>query len=211
MFFDGGLGLARVLIAGTLKPRPQQRNCLPPAWALCALWLLHAATAAAVMRAGVDLPRYLQTERGLLELAVCGVRDTFWIDHYVTAVYVPRGETLLVVRDPEYAKAIRLHVIESRYLPPQIPDKWRRALAGALDDKAMARVNAAYRSLVDGDVITIAYTPTRGIVFSLNGRIVVQGRGHGVIHAVLQEWAEGESIPGKLENLRDRYPCIADS
>jgi hypothetical protein len=188
----------------------RRRGRIWSGWALCALWLLQSASAAAVTRAGVDLPRYLQTERGLLELAVCGVRDTFWIDHYVTAVYVPRGESVLVVRDPQYAKAIRLHVIESRFLPPEIPDKWRRALAGALDGKAMAKVNSAYRSLVDGDVITIVYTPTRGIVFSLNGRTVVRGRGHGVINAVLQEWAEGESVSGKLEKLRDRYACRDD-
>lgn len=165
------------------------------------------AVAADKILEGVALPRYLQTPSGLLERTVCGVRDSLWIEHYVAAVYVPRGGSLDAVRDAQQAKAVTLHVIEDRYLPDEIPEKWRPALERSLPKAAMGRVRAAYRGLRDGDVVTILYTPRDGLMLSVNDRLYVQGRGHTVIEAILAAWAEDEPLTTKLRRMTEKHAC----
>jgi hypothetical protein len=130
-----------------------------------------------------------------------------WIEHYVSAVYVPRGESLQALRDRQSAKAVLLHVIETRYLPADIPRKWRRALERALDREAMSKIRAAYHALHNGDVLAIVYTPRDGVSLSLNRDVLVTARGHGVIESLLATWRGGRSLRGKLDRAEREHEC----
>jgi hypothetical protein len=172
------------------------------------VWLLAIAPSAAKNVAGVYLHDYVQTRAGVLERVLCSVRHTLWIEHYVSAVYVPGGASLQALRDRQSAKAVLLHMIETRYLPPEIPRKWRRALQMAVDRDAMSKVRGAYQGLRNGDVLAIVYTPRDGVSLSLNGEALVTARGHGVIDSLLATWRGQESLREKLERAEREHECL---
>lgn len=157
--------------------------------------------------AGVHLPRFLQTEAGALELASCGVRRTLWIEHYVAALYVPRSAGPHTLRYADRPKAVRLHIVDGRYLPQEISEKWRHALESVLPERSMASVRRAYGMLRQGDVVTIVYVPARGVTIDLNETMVVHAPGHAAVDAVLEAWAERESISSKLDQLGSEHAC----
>src|SRR5581483_2326573 len=99
----------------------------------CAVCLtLYAGAAAATTLAGVDLRPSLQSRAGPLALVSCGVRSTLAIDHYVSALYVPRNGSVQALRNPKAAKAVQIHITNDVFLPGEVPSKWRNALARAV-------------------------------------------------------------------------------
>lgn len=173
------------------------------AFALATAW--RAAAAATI--GGVEMPGTLQVGERVLVLASCGVRDSLWIDHYAAGLYLPSGETTRAVQDQRRAKAVRLHVIEARFLPDRIPEKWRTALNRELAEEPMLRVRAWYEKLSDGDQITFAYRPGEGTTMQVNGRTVVQTPGHAVLDSILKAWAAKDPVSGKLQRLALEHPC----
>jgi hypothetical protein len=170
-------------------------------------WPVAAGIAFSKTFEGVYLPERLKLQSHVLELAACGVRDTLWIEHYVTAVYVKRGESLQALRRDDQPKAVALHVVEDRYLPDEIPTKWRAALERALTPTAMANVRQAYRSLRNGDIASVSYAPRRGVVLSVNGEPIVRTADHAVISSILKAWAADEPVVAKLERLQREHGC----
>jgi hypothetical protein len=159
------------------------------------------------MLGDVRIPDTLQTPAGTLEIRACGVRKTLWIDHYAAALYVPRGASVAVLRDRHHAKAVSLRLIETRYLPEEIPSEWRRAFERHLDSRAMERLQRVYRSLAPGDVITVVYTPARGVTVAMNGRSLLRVRGDGLVRSILRTWAGREPLSEKLRELGTRHAC----
>jgi hypothetical protein len=167
-----------------------------------------AATAAQPASVGgVEFTRYLHTREGVLELASCGVRNTLWMEHYVAALYVPRGGSARAVQDREQPKAVVMQVVDGRFIPQRIPRKWRRPLGRTLDAATFSRVQRAFRTLSEGDRITVLYTPRSGLSMYLNDRLVAQDEGHTVIDAILDAWKENDTIQGKLDRLQSEHPC----
>ena len=171
------------------------------------MWGVMAIAAAATI-AGSQLAGVVDSQDGKpLELVSCGVRHTLWIEHYAAGLYVRSGTQVRSVRDPQEAKAVRLHMIDTRYLPKQIPKKWRTALERELEPDAMARVNRAYSSLSNGDEVTISYAPRGGIELRVNERVLARAPGHGVIDSILSEWAQGDPLEQRLARLARDHPC----
>lgn len=175
--------------------------------ALSAAALLVAPPAPGATLAGVNIVPLIQSPAGVLQAVACGVRDTLWIEHYVAALYVPRGESLHAVRDDAYAKAVRLHIVDASHLPDEIPEKWRTALETKLDASSMRAMRSSFAALRNGDVVTILYTPRHGVTMTVNERRVVRARGHAAIDAVLTAWTEEEPLQSRLERLRREHPC----
>ena len=189
------------------EPERFRSSMLSATFALTFASIVTAVPAHAKTLAGVELCESLETPAGVLHLTVCGVRDSLWIDHYVTALYVAPGAPLHVLNDPNQPKAVLLHIVESRYLPPRLPKKWARALARELEPRAMSKVTRAYRQLADGDVVSITYSPAAGVVMSVNASTVVRAPRHRVIGSILREWAGKESLKKKLVRVEREHSC----
>lgn len=171
--------------------------------AACAM----CGTAAAAQLAGVHLSPTLKTPAGALELVSCGVRDTLWVDHYVAGLYVPPGSGTQAASDEGKPKAVRMKVVDARWMPDNVPEKWRDALRQEIKREPMAQVRAAYDGLSDGDVVTFVYLPGEGVTMQVNGDEVMQTPGHEVIQTILQAWAEPDSVSGELQRLKLDFPC----
>ncbi|MBI2206511.1 MAG: chalcone isomerase family protein [Candidatus Rokubacteria bacterium] len=157
--------------------------------------------------ASMQFPPTITVGDHRLALVSCGVRDTLWIDHYVAALYLPRGAPPAAVMDATVPKAVRLYIVNAAFLPDDIPEKWRPALERHLDADALARVRAAYRTLVDGDHVMIAYERDRGLSMLVNGAVVATASGHALVDALLEVWAEREPARPKLDRLIRTHPC----
>ncbi|HEX6267253.1 MAG TPA: chalcone isomerase family protein [Burkholderiales bacterium] len=168
---------------------------------------LASAAAEAATLAGVRLEPTLQVGGQTLALASCGVRDTLWIDHYAAGLYLPKGDSPQTVQDGSRPKAVRMKVIQARFLPDNIPEKWRGALKSELRHEPMVRVREAYDRLADGDVVTFAYGPQQGVTMSVNGKTVVNTPGHAVIDSILKAWSGKDPVTGKLNRLTLEHPC----
>ena len=168
---------------------------------------LIAVTAQAATLAGVRLEPSVQAGGQTLELVSCGVRNTLWIDHYAAGLYLPKGDDPNAAQDDRRAKAVTMKVIQARYLPENIPEKWRDALKRELQHEPMVQVRQAYDRLSDGDVITFTYVPNKGVTMSVNGETVINTPGHAVIDSILKAWRGKDAITGKLNRLTLEHPC----
>jgi hypothetical protein len=156
-----------------------------------------------------QIPPTLQVGEKVPELASCGTRNTLWIDHYVAALYLPPGASPVAAQDPSAPKAVRIQVINSRFMPEKIPEQWREALARELEREPMTRIRSVYGALSAGDVVVLAYVPATGVTMQVNGHAVMRSAGHEAIDAVLAAWAENDPISGKLRRLALEHPCAS--
>jgi len=181
------------------------------AWSLGAACLVVALgwhlPASAQSEARAVLPPTLNDRGRNLQLVSCGMRDTLWIDHYAAGLYIPRGADMQTVRDASSSKGVLIRMITTRYLPDQIPAKWLKALEGTAPPASLANLRRAYRSLNDGDLMSIVYEPAKGVTIRVNGRRVSHVSDHEVIDAILQAWAEDRPVSEKLEKLSSEHPC----
>lgn len=157
--------------------------------------------------AAAMLPPTLNGSGEGLQLVSCGVRDSLWIDHYAAGLYMPRGADIHSARNTSRAKGVIIRMINMRYLPEQIPVKWLDALERTVPPAPLNRLRRAYRSLDDGDLMSIVYEPANGITIRVNRRLVTQVSGHDAIDAILQAWAEDRPVSEKLGTLSGEHPC----
>jgi len=143
-----------------------------------------------------------------LAAASCGVRKTLWLEHYSAVLYLPKGaraQDELV--SPATPKVLEMAIIDPRFLPKEIPRKWREPIEKHLDAASAARASAAYRSLKKGDRLTLSYAVDQGVMLRVNDRPVARSRGHGLVEAILATWADEEPLHEKLRRTIARNAC----
>ena len=168
--------------------------------------LFAAALAAALSSASaVEVPRLAGK---LLEPASCGVRQTLWIRHYAAELFLPPEASPTAVADPAEPKLLRVRILNPTLMPPNIPARWREALAPVVSRDTLARLEAAYNGLRRNDSIVVAYRPGHGVTLQVNERQLAHVPGHAAIDALLRAWAEeGVPLEEQLVRTTARNPC----
>lgn len=158
-----------------------------------------------------SLPATVQHGGTALAAASCGVRQTLWIEHYTAVLYLPRrAPPQEEMVDPRAPKLLEMTIVDTRFLPRDIPRKWREPIERHLDADGRARAQAAYNGLVAGDRLTLAYAADQGVIFNVNGRLVAKSRGHLLVDDILATWADDEPMRQKLRRIIARNTCRAD-
>jgi len=161
-----------------------------------------------VVAAAFALPGSLRLGDQTLAAASCARRETLGLSHYIATLYVRAGESAPVaLLDPNRAKALEIGLLSTAFMPPEMPRKYRRALAETLDDDAMDRVREAYRALRPGDLVRIAYVPGAGVSVSVNGQRVIATPEHRVVESILVTWANGKPLDQHLRATLAKHPC----
>lgn len=173
---------------------------------------MRALAAAAFVIAGAagaeSVPGALRFGEIRLEAAICGVRSTLWIEHYVAALYLPeRRSALEELLDPTSAKALYVRILNDDHLPLRIPREWREPIVRHLSVDDLARARAAYRRLRPGDELFIAYLPDAGVRLVINDRLIASSSGHALVEAVLGTWTEGKPLGEKLREVTAENTC----
>ena len=143
----------------------------------------------------------------VLAPAACGVRNTLWIEHYSARLYLPKGSSVAAVSDPGMPKMLRMRMLNTFLMPPEIPRKWREALQPVLDGNALKRLQDGYGRLQSGDTVVVSYQPQKGISLSINERTLVSAEGHAAIDALLAAWAQDAPVEKKLAGTLARNRC----
>jgi hypothetical protein len=146
-----------------------------------------------------------------LAAASCGVRKTLWMEHYSAVLYLPkRAGAQVELASPAAPKVLEMQIIDPRFLPREIPRKWREPIEKHLDAASAARASAAYRALKKGDRLTLTYAANQGVTFQINDRLIARSPGHGLVQAILATWADDEPLPEKLRRTLARNTCRAE-
>lgn len=175
--------------------------------ACAALVALSMHGALATNLAGVEIRPYFQSRAGVLVPKSCGVKRTLIIDHYVSALYLPRNAPIEAVANTRAAKVVQIYITNDNFLPGNVPSKWRRALARAVSPQILASLDAMMKTLRQGDIVTITYLPLEGTSVYKNGEIVTRTPGHRCVDEILRAWAEDAPVSDKLEQLVAENPC----
>lgn len=157
--------------------------------------------------AGVELRASLQSRGGPLVLATCGVKKTLAINHYVSALYVPRNGSIQAISNPRSAKIVHIHITNDKFMPGEVPSKWRKALSRALPAQTLETLDGMMKELRGGDLVTITYLPRDGTSVSKNGQLVTRAAGHRAIDEILGTWAQDAPVAEKLDQLVAKNRC----
>ena len=139
--------------------------------------------------------------------AACGVRNTLGLEHYSAQLYLPADTSIDAVGNPDKPKMLKMRMLNTFLMPPEIPRKWRVALQPVLDADAMKRLEDGYGSLQSGDTVVVIYQPQQGIALTINERTVATAGGHGAIDALLAAWAGDAPLEAKLAGTVSRNRC----
>jgi len=139
--------------------------------------------------------------------AACGVRHTLWIEHYSAQLYLPKGTSIAAVSDPGMPKMLRMRMLNTFLMPPEIPRRWREALRPVLDGEDLKRLQDGYDGLRRGDTVVVTYRPKTGIALSINERTLVTAEGHAAIDALLAAWSRDAPLEKKLAGTAARNRC----
>ncbi len=138
------------------------------------LALLLCLPAPARELAGVTLPDTIQLGGQQLQLNGMGLREYFWIDIYVGAMYLP-GFTASDVQaiQSDVPKRMVMHFIYSGVTREQMIDTFREGLernpeAQAMGDRA-ERLYAVMEPVGAGDQVVLDYVPGTGLSITLKG------------------------------------------
>ena len=170
---------------------------------------MRAILACALALGGVAGANAQSMQLGELKLvpASCAVRQTLWIEHYEAQLLLPPGTSVAAVGDPSKAKALRMQVINPRFMPSDIPSRWREALDGVVEPRTMARLSDAYKNLGRGDTVLVAYAPGKGVHLQVNDKSIGNVQGHAAVDALLKTWADNQPPVDKLHDTAARNPC----
>jgi len=161
-----------------------------------------------IVAAAFALPGSLRVGDQTLAAASCARRETLGLSHYTATLYVRAGDSAPVaLLDPRRAKAFEIGLLSRAFMPPEIPRKYRRALAEVLDDDDMGRLGEAYRALRPGDLVRIAYVPGAGLNLSVNGQRIMTTPEHRVVETILVAWANGKPLDEHLRATLAKHPC----
>lgn len=145
--------------------------------ALAAGLMLAGAAAAAVVD-DVKVPDTAQVGGQKLALNGAGLREKFWVDVYVGALYLPaKASTPAAVLAAKGPNRIAMHMIYA-VSKDQFVDAWDddfksnnpKADFAAVKDR-LSQFNALFQDSKKGDVVTMDYIPGTGTQVNWNGEL----------------------------------------
>jgi hypothetical protein len=164
--------------------------------------LLPAIVAADVNVSGASFPERMTVDGHPLVLNGYGVRETWWINLYAVALYLPHHSAdVTFIKQDDVPKAIRVEAVYDGSVPNAVPENWQDEFYPKLTPEVTARFKAAYAAIKHGDVILITYAPDRGIQVQLNGRPLLADPGPGLMTASLDLWIGAQPVSQNLRRL----------
>ena len=175
---------------------------------LCSLFLTSTSAVAEKIQ-GVDIPDTLSltANDSRLVLNGAGVREKFFLDIYIGALYLkePASETGSILGDTGPASVL-MHILYSEVSRKKITDGWNDGLKANLAEQDMQKIrtrlaefNNLFRTVHQGDVIRIDYTPAAGTEVRINDDLRGSVEGNDFFRALLQVWLGPRPVSKSLK------------
>ena len=182
-----------------MRPSIRSRPGLP---GLLAVLLAAAPIAApAAELAGVQLDdRIRGRDDTALELHGAGLREKFFIDVYVGALYLPRtGQSVERIRGTDQPGRVEMHFVYDEVSQEKLADAWREGFAANNPSEVRETIAERIETFIglfpaagDGDVFAMEYLPGDGTAVMINGETVGTIAGGEFFRALLAVWVGPE-------------------
>ncbi len=157
---------------------------------------------------GIDLPDRIAAFEEDLVLSGCGMREQLWADVYALALYLPEPLTdAEAIRNRRTSKALWLKVVYDGSVPDALPYAWHDRLRGRVPADTLRTLEALYRSVRSGDVLTLLYRDGSGTILALNGDEVAAYPDGRLVEVLLDLWIGPEPVSKNLRRLLLRGRC----
>lgn len=157
---------------------------------------------------GVELAETVTARDGTpLQLHGAGVRDKFFFDIYVGALYLPStGQALDTIMDSDQPARIEMHFLYDEVEAEKLESAWREGFAGnngreVLDtiEPQLERFVDLFPSAVEGDVFIMEFLPGQGTAVAINGERAGTIEGNVFFNALLGVFLGPKPADGGLK------------
>ena len=159
---------------------------------------------------GADIPDSISLPDNGTQLVLngAGVREKFFMDIYVGALYLEKSmhDPDAILADTGYASVL-MHFIYSEVDRNKITAGWTDGLTANLPSARMQAIrprlekfNTLFRTVVKGDVIRIDYVPDSGTQVRINGEWRGSVEGNDFFRDLLRIWLGTEPISKSLKH-----------
>ncbi len=172
---------------------------------LLGLFLLAPAGARTVE--DVDLPEKIDVAGQPLVLNGAGVREKFFFDIYVAALYLPRREAdAKSILEQDQPWRMVMHFLYKKVGREKLADGWEEGFSDNLDAAGLARLRARldhFKSLFPdlhrGEEVVLDYLPGSGVQVRIRGEVRGVIKGSDFARALLSVWLGDEPVTDELK------------
>ena len=176
---------------------------------LLSVLVVTSMPAAAYRVADVDIPDSIQLVDSdtMLVLNGAGIREKFFMDIYIGALYLPAKtpDAATILSDTEPASVL-MHFLYSEVSKSKITDGWNEGMQAnttATEMEALRpgldKFNDLFLTVHEGDVIRIDYLPGNGTVVRINGEWRGTVAGETFFRTLLRTWLGSSPVSKKLK------------
>lgn len=180
-----------------------------PAIALLFCLLLPGLPVSAHKVGDIEIPDTLSVSQTATRLVLngAGVREKFFLDIYIGALYLPTAtqDAAAILRDTG-AGSVLMHFLHSEVSKEKITGGWQDGLEANLGSAELAAMkprlddfNKLFRTVRAGEVIRIDYTPAGGTEVFINDERQGSIEGNDFFRALLQVWLGSRPVSKALK------------
>jgi hypothetical protein len=180
-----------------------------PASILLFCLFIFSTSLAAKQVEGVDIPDTLELANSdtALILNGSGVREKFFLDIYIGALYLPaRTSDASAILSDDGPASVLMHVLYSELSKKKITGGWNDGLEANLSDTEMRALKprlekfySLFQTLHKGDELRIDYIPETGTEVRINGEWRGAVEGNDFCRALLKIWIGTHPISDSLK------------
>lgn len=168
--------------------------------------LLPALVAAKTLE-GVDLPEQVTVEGRNLVLNGAGIREKFFFDIYVAALYLPaRMSDAARILQTDQPWRVTMNFLYSEVDKKKLDDGWEEGFEENVPSAGLSALRerleqfkAMFPTLHKGDEAVLTYLPGKGVSVTIMGEQKGVVPGADFARALLSVWLGKEPVTGKLK------------
>lgn len=171
--------------------------------------LIYSLPAAALEIEGIDVAETISSadSKTTLLLNGAGLREKFYIDVYIGALYLPaKTADALAILSDEGPASVLMHILYSEISKKKLTDGWIDGLDANLSKDERQAIqprldafNKLFAAAHKGDVLSIEYSPDRGTEVRINGEWRGAIEGNDFFRALLKIWLGPNPVSKSLK------------
>ena len=180
-----------------------------PAGILLFCLFIFSTPLAAKQVEGVAIPDTLELANNDIGLVLngSGIREKFFLDIYIGALYLPvRTPDASAILNDNGPASVLMHILYGEVSKEKITDGWNDGLEANLSETEMLalkprleKFNSLFKTLRKGDQIRIDYIPGTGTEVRINGEWRGAVKGNDFYRSLLKIWIGAHPVTDSLK------------
>jgi Chalcone isomerase-like len=174
---------------------------------LLPVWLITCIPAHAMDVDGVAVPDTVTVADTPLQLNGAGMREKFFMDIYIGALYLPARTTdVTAILSDTGPAGVLMHILHGTIDRDRITDAWSEGMSANLADREMHALqptldsfNRLFVTVHKGDIIRIDYHPGQGTEVRINDELRGTVGDNTFFRALLKVWLGPEPVSRSLK------------